>query len=257
MSEVLEIAGILANARTTGAFIDRAMAALSGAVAASLVSFNKVSIATRSGTVALRPYRPEHEIAVEGVATLFDEHPLFHWYTSQADWSPVRISDVMPWREFSATRLLTEILAPVGASHAIAIMLTPPATGRWVYFMVNRGDRDFSDAELGLCRGLQPALVALYANLSQPRGDGPGLLTRQESAVLGYLADGLTASAIARRLGASPATVRKHLQNVYAKLGISDRLGAVLRARDLGLLDADDVSGQFDWNCRLPERLPG
>jgi hypothetical protein len=44
--------------------------------------------------------------------------------------------------------------------------------------------------------------------------------------------------------------VRKHLQNLYAKLGTSDRLGAVIRGRDLGLLHVDDLSRQFQWNVR-------
>jgi DNA-binding NarL/FixJ family response regulator len=75
-------------------------------------------------------------------------------------------------------------------------------------------------------------------------------LTGREHAVLGYLADGLTAEAIARRMSTRPATVRKHLQNLYAKLGTSDRLGAVIRGRDLWLLHLDDLSREFQWNVR-------
>jgi ATP/maltotriose-dependent transcriptional regulator MalT len=133
-------------------------------------------------------------------------------------------------------------------------MLVPPADGEWVYFMVNRADPDFTDDELQLCVRLQPALVALYSCLTLAGGSlGPALvaLTRREQAVLQYLADGLTAEAIARRLSASPATVRKHLQNLYAKLGVSDRLGAVLRGLDLGLLKTEDLSREFDWNIRF------
>ena len=44
-------------------------------------------------------------------------------------------------------------------------------------------------------------------------------LTRPEHTALGYLADGLTAEAIARHMSTWPATVRKHPQNLYAKLG--------------------------------------
>ena len=80
-------------------------------------------------------------------------------------------------------------------------------------------------------------------------------LTRRERVVLGYLADGLTAEAMARRMSTRPATVRKHLQNLYAKLGTSDRLGAVIRGRDLGLLHADDLSREFRWNVRAG--IPG
>jgi DNA-binding CsgD family transcriptional regulator len=57
-------------------------------------------------------------------------------------------------------------------------------------------------------------------------------LTAREAQVLAALAEGLTAHAIAHRLGTREATVRKHLEHVYAKLGVSDRLAAVTLARD-------------------------
>ena len=63
-------------------------------------------------------------------------------------------------------------------------------------------------------------------------------LTGRELAVLRLLADGLTAHAIARRLGVSPLTVRKHLENTYRKLGVPDRMLAVLQAQRLGLVRA-------------------
>ncbi|MHA6796634.1 LuxR C-terminal-related transcriptional regulator [Pseudonocardia bannensis] len=50
------------------------------------------------------------------------------------------------------------------------------------------------------------------------------------------LAQGLTALAIGRRLAIAERTVHKHLQRTYAKLGVTDRLSAVLRAQRLGLL---------------------
>ena len=50
------------------------------------------------------------------------------------------------------------------------------------------------------------------------------------------LAEGLTASAAARRLGCSPRTVHKHIGNLYRKLSVRDRLQAVLEAQQRGLL---------------------
>ena len=57
-----------------------------------------------------------------------------------------------------------------------------------------------------------------------------GVLTARERGVIMLLGDGMTAVAIAHRLCISPRTVHKHLENIYAKLGVRDRLGAVLRA---------------------------
>lgn len=258
MGEVLDIVCALAGSRTVGAFIDQAMEELASAVAGTLVSFNRMDLDSRTASVAMRPYRAEHETAIHGVARLLEEHPFYRWYRTQPDWSPVRISDVVPWREFRDSRLLVEVLRPAGACHSILVMLAPPVASEWAYFMVNRADPDFTDDELQLCVRLQPALVALYVRLAlegEPPGSGLVALTRRERTVLGYLADGLTAEAIARRLPASPATVRKHLQNLYAKLGTSDRLGAVIRGRDLGLLHADDLSREFQWNVRAG--IPG
>ena len=251
---ILNTARDLARCRTVGAFIDASLLRLEESFAGSLVSFNRIDLAKRTGAAAFRPYRAELDQAVVGVGRLLDEHPLHRWYTSQPDWSPVRISDVMPWESFQRTRLLTEVLAPVGACHMIVIMLIPPSSGQFVYFGTTRADPDFTDDDLELCRSLQPCLVALYTALTLAEQTSPPsetmTLTRREHAVLGYLADGLTAEAIARRLSARPATVRKHLQNLYAKLGTSDRLGAVIRGRDLGLLHADDLSREFRWNVR-------
>lgn len=252
----LELAMQLAQVGAMGGFIDQTMTALERTLAGSLVSFNRLNLVEQTAMVTFRPYEPGREAAVDGVSRFLDEHPLYRWYTSQPDWSPVRISDVMPWEQFRTTRLYREVLAPVGGDHAIAVMVTPPAPDReWVWFMVNRADSDFTDAELALCVQVQPALVALYASLSLPhRASEAVVLTRRERYVLRYLAGGMTAESIARHLSVSPATVRKHLQNLYAKLGTSDRLGAVIRGRDLGLLGADELSREFTWEIRADLR---
>jgi DNA-binding CsgD family transcriptional regulator len=62
-------------------------------------------------------------------------------------------------------------------------------------------------------------------------------LTAREREVLAWVAQGKTNAEIARLLWLAPSTVRKHLENVYAKLGVSTRTAAV--ARFLGLFDAE------------------
>ena len=61
-------------------------------------------------------------------------------------------------------------------------------------------------------------------------------LTAREHEVLALVALGNTNAEIARRLWLAPGTVRKHLENVYAKLGVNTRTAAV--ARLLGLIDS-------------------
>jgi DNA-binding CsgD family transcriptional regulator len=59
-------------------------------------------------------------------------------------------------------------------------------------------------------------------------------LTRRENEILEWVARGKTNPEIAVILGIAPTTVRRHLENVYAKLGVHTRTAAVTRC--LGVL---------------------
>ena len=52
-------------------------------------------------------------------------------------------------------------------------------------------------------------------------------LTTRETEILGLVAAGLTNATIAERLWISPGTVKKHLDNIYGKLGVANRTAAV------------------------------
>lgn len=52
-------------------------------------------------------------------------------------------------------------------------------------------------------------------------------LTSREHDVLELVAAGLTNAQVARRLGVAPGTVAKHLEHVYAKLGVDNRVAAL------------------------------
>jgi DNA-binding CsgD family transcriptional regulator len=87
----------------------------------------------------------------------------------------------------------------------------------------------------------QPSLpgslaVVISEVASVDRPENRELITARQHVVLCYLAEGLTAAAIAHRLSVSARTVEKHLENLYRALGARDRLEAVLKARDHGLL---------------------
>ena len=70
----------------------------------------------------------------------------------------------------------------------------------------------------------------------RPEGSLPNPLTRRELEVLRLLARGKTNQEIARSLGLSALTVKTHVQRIIAKLGVSDRTQAAVRAAELGLL---------------------
>jgi DNA-binding NarL/FixJ family response regulator len=60
-------------------------------------------------------------------------------------------------------------------------------------------------------------------------------LTAREKEVLELLAQGLGNQQLARRLFISPKTVRNHVANILAKIGVPDRAQAIARAREIGL----------------------
>lgn len=61
-------------------------------------------------------------------------------------------------------------------------------------------------------------------------------LTAREQEVLSLLAKGLTNREIANKLVISAGTVKVHVQHIIAKLNVSDRTQAAVRAIELGLL---------------------
>lgn len=71
--------------------------------------------------------------------------------------------------------------------------------------------------------------VAAISTLVEP-------LTEREMEVLRLIAEGLTNREIAERLSVVIGTVKAHNNNIYGKLGASNRVHALARARELGLL---------------------
>lgn len=105
--------------------------------------------------------------------------------------------------------------------------------------LLGRRGRDFTRGQLDTLAAVQPVMTALDAMLTRtatPPAAGAPVLTRREHEVLVLLSQGHTAASIGRTLGCSVRTVHRHLAHVYAKLDVGDRLLAVQRARDLGML---------------------
>jgi LuxR family transcriptional regulator, maltose regulon positive regulatory protein len=61
-------------------------------------------------------------------------------------------------------------------------------------------------------------------------------LSKREQDVLHLLADGASNNKIAQKLFLSVNTVKKHISNIFSKLGVTSRTQAVERGRRLGYL---------------------
>jgi two-component system nitrate/nitrite response regulator NarL len=108
-------------------------------------------------------------------------------------------------------------------------------------YLTKDADRNaICDSVVAVARGetrVAPEAQTHLAGAIQKRGADTPLLSDREHEVLRLTAEGLSAPDIGKRLHLSPATVKTHLQNVYVKLGVSDRAAAVAAALRQGLLD--------------------
>lgn len=102
-------------------------------------------------------------------------------------------------------------------------------------YLTKESDRDEIVAAVIACsqgKGYVPTQVASgLANEVRHRARGEAtLLSPREAEVITLIAGGLSVPDIAERLHLAPTTVRTHVQNLFAKLGVSDRAAAVAEA---------------------------
>ena len=186
-------------------------------------------------------HRPPYHVSAN-----LDRHPLVRWFFVTQDPSPQTTgrvpSALAPKRDL---QLIGDYLQPLGIEEQLSIpyLIRERSYGA---FVMGRPHDDFDDDDLELAGHLQQLIRGLHqrtgpvvrASHSAGRcenADGVGL-TATELAVLTLLGEGHTAYGIGLRLDMAAGTATKHLQHVYRKLGVHDRLTAVLAAREAGLI---------------------
>lgn len=93
--------------------------------------------------------------------------------------------------------------------------------------------------DAGLSPSIQRRLLERLSDPEPPQPvpvEAPDGLTAREVEVLALIAEGLTNQEIARELHVSTATVKTHINNLFAKTGIKDRAQAVRYAYAKGLV---------------------
>ncbi len=90
----------------------------------------------------------------------------------------------------------------------------------------------FVETVLAHARGAAPPRPAAAQPLIEP-------LSERELEVLDLIAAGLSNAEIAERLVIAQGTVKRHINNLYGKLGVQSRTQAIARARELRLLGPD------------------
>jgi DNA-binding CsgD family transcriptional regulator len=160
------------------------------------------------------------------------EHPLCRHQQAYADFSATRLSDVISRRQLVGTRVYADWFRPDGVVAEMEVGIVR-SRARTRNFVLSRTQGDFSARDVAVLALIAPHLARIHettqlrhvANLVEP--GNIGRLTTREAEVIELVAAGLTNAAIAERLWISPGTVKKHLDNVYAKLGVANRTAAV------------------------------
>ncbi len=110
--------------------------------------------------------------------------------------------------------------------------------------------RKVLDGEASLSRNLATRLLKQLVNEAHKRREPPldperekvvQSLTPRETEVLKLLAHGHTNRKIAEKLFISIGTVKNHVEHIFAKLEVSDRTQAVVRAFELKIIDPSDL----------------
>ena len=197
-------------------------------------------------------------VMIDADGTAVDEDDELYWavgpcpvtvYRSRTgDLTSARLSDVVSWHSYRETAVYREYFRPGGVDHMLDLGLeAADGRQRTLLFCRQRGDRDFTDRDRAVLELLRPHLRAREARADLRRQamaatsdgqpdllDSTSRLTSREREIVFLAGAGKTNAQIAAELWVTPATVKKHLENVYLKLGVGSRAAAVnvIRARN-------------------------
>jgi DNA-binding CsgD family transcriptional regulator len=158
------------------------------------------------------------------------ENPLIAHQHCTGDAAPARISDFISVRQFHRRAIYDLVYRDIGVEHQVAFGLRGE-TGQVAGVALNRARRDFSDRDVQVLALLRPLLDHISAvMLPEPdQCDATGALTPRQRQVLALLSRGATNAQIAGELRISQRTVDKHLEHIYAVLGVANRTAAAAR----------------------------
>ena len=242
------VLGLVADAESLGSvetYHAELVAAMAAVFPCEIVSFNEFWVERPAGArgspavtcTSSPPVEPRDAIPVALLPAFFRymaDHPLIRLHAA-GDLGAYRLSDTTSMRCFRRAPLYGEFFGPAAIGHQLSLGLEA-RPGRLTGMWFNRARREFSDDDLLVAELLRPHLQA--AEVTVRRAAARARLTAREREVLDLVATGATNAAVAEALVVSSATVKKHLDNIYAKLGTGSRAAAADRA---GALRYPDV----------------
>jgi DNA-binding CsgD family transcriptional regulator len=176
--------------------------------------------------------------------------PITDYRARTGDATAVRMSDVISRARYHELPIYRDWYQPVGLDHLLEIAMSVKPHSYRSVLLTRGGDApDFSERDRVVLETLRPhfrarearAELVKVASGSAPDLDEPSRaqrnqLTIREREIVAMVADGKTNAQIAAELWVTPATVKKHLENVYQKLDARGRAEAVskVHGRSIG-----------------------
>jgi DNA-binding CsgD family transcriptional regulator len=159
---------------------------------------------------------------------LQSQHAVCEYFARTGDLRPRRMSDLLPTSEWRSRELYDIVFRPY--QYEIEVRIPPTSDGRTRTFLFHAQKHDFGERDRLVLELLRPHLERVVDRFQRQTAAEPDLpLTRREREILEWVERGSTNAEIAEVLWLSPGTVRKHLENVYGKLGVRTRTAAVAR----------------------------
>ena len=226
---MLEFVHVAAETDAPDPFPEHVLAQLRHLIPCDVVSYGEFDPGRRGGRAAPRwvgePHAPVTNEIREAFETLRDQYP-----HAASDPVPIlRWSDRLSRRAFRRLELYWEVSRPLGCEHELTLWLKDGdvALGSFAF---DRFRSDFRQRDVDVLEVLRPHLVRFARRAARNWRDAPATLTRREREVLAWIARGKKNHEIAAILCLSTGTVRKHLDNIYAKLDVPNRAAAVSKA---------------------------
>ena len=108
------------------------------------------------------------------------------------------------------------------------------------YILKGSSPRELMESLTSLHQGgapMSPKIARKVIREFQEGGEGEDLiLSHREKTIVKSIEQGMTYKEIGDRLCISPHTVHTHIKNIYEKLQVKDRAGAIMKARKKGII---------------------
>jgi DNA-binding CsgD family transcriptional regulator len=193
-------------------------------------------------------YRPE---LLEAVTLNWHEHPVLTRDLARPARGARRISDFIDSRTWRRRALFNDFYRQLGMTRELTGQLSWGPSGTSCCVVLHRAGREFSERDRAMLELLTPHLRAarervaaetLLTRISSASEGGvarPVMLARglpitlRQAEVLEFLCAGRTNDGIAHELAISRHTVVRHIENLYARLGVHTRVAAAMIALEV------------------------